>query len=489
MSAAPSLSLRHGVRSALLWTAWSAGTRFALQLGLSIVLARLLSPADFGRTGMVAAFMSMLAPIASASLSQAVIAQRDDSHARVSSLFWTSVLLGGFAGLAFYAAAPAIALYYEDPTLTPIARAFAVSFALTGIGTVPEGILRKRMAFSSVSRIEVAIGAASSLVAIGCAFAGFGVWSLVAQALAQSALAAVWWLLASGFRPALTIQKQAVREGVSFGSALSLTDIMSLLANTAHTFILGRALGAQAMGLYARAIGISQLLQTHVGTLASSVMFPALASLDDPKRIKSATLQATAATVFATAPITAGLVTTGDLVVAVLYGDQWTPAVVPLRVLAVALFINIALFPIVTLYRSMQRADLLLRVAAPAALLSIATAIAGTSIGSLEAVAWFQLMCSVVMIAPHVLVAGGLVGIDLRTVLRTAGSSVGCAAAMGLSVFAARTIAPALPPVLELASCALLGVMVYAGLAFGLRVAPLYNLLKLMRERSVGPST
>lgn len=483
----PAPALRQGVRAGLLWTTASAVARFALQLGVSIVLARLLSPSDFGRAGMVAAFMTVIAPLASASLAQAVIAGRDDSREALSSLFWTSVALGCTASIAFYLCAPLIALYYGDEQLGPIARALSASFALVSLSTVPEGVLRKRMAFSSVSRIEVGIGATSSAVAIACAYKGLGVWSLVAQSLMQSGLAAMLWLLATGFRPLFVLQRSTARAGLRFGGALSLTDIVSFIANSAHTFIIGRTLGAYAMGLYSRAIGISQLLQQHVGMLTGNVMFPVLANMRDVARIKSATLQATAGTALITAPIATGLVVTGDLVVEVLYGAQWQPAVLPLRVLAAALFINISLFPIATLYRTMQRADLLLRVSVPAAVLSVASAAAGSTLGGLDLVAWLQLLCSIIMIVPHVWVAGGLVGIDLRAALGSAGSPVACAASMGLAVWMARTLLPAMPSPVELAISVVLGAAVYGGLAFGLRIAPLRTAISLMRGQNAAP--
>lgn len=480
---AGSMSLRLRIRSSLFWMAWSFGLRFCIQVGLSIVLARLLSPADFGRTGMVGGVLAVLAPFAGVGLLDAVIAAPDESAERLSSLFWLGVMLGLGMTVLSVLAAPLIALYYQDPSLETLTRVMACTFAFAGIAVVPEGLMRKRLAFHVVSRVEMSLGVISAGVAIVCALRGLGVWSLVVHSVLNAALASVAWLIVSGFRPSAAPRRATMLEGLSFGTQVSLSEVISLIANTAHTFVIGRVMGAGPVGLYARALSVPQLLQQQVGGLANSVTLPALASIDEAPRAKSAVLQTMAAIALVTAPIAGGLIACGDLVVAVLYGAQWHAAATPLRVLAAASFIQIALFPVASLYRARRRPDLLLRVAWLAMLVSVAGVAAGVWLGGLTLIAWLHLARVIVVAVPHIALGGGLVGLHFGEVARALQSPVGCAAAMSLLLVAMRHFVR-LPPPVELAIAVPLGALAYGGLAFGLRIEPLRNVLSFLRQRA-----
>jgi PST family polysaccharide transporter len=477
------MSLRLRIRSSLVWVAVSSGMRFCLQLGLSVVLARLLSPADFGRMGMIAGAFAIFAPLATCSLQDAVISGGDESPERLSSLFWLGTLLGLGATAVFVLAAPLLALYYQDPQIEPLVRVMAATFAFAGIAAVPEGLMRKRMAFNSIARVEISIGVVSSLIAVVAAWRGAGVWSLVVQLIAQSVLACAAWIITSGLRPRLVWHKPIVRAGLRFGSALSLAEIVSLISTLSYTFIIGRFMGAAALGFYSRGLGLPQLLQSQIGALASSITLPALASIEDTARVRSATLQTLAATSLITAPIAGGLATCGDLVVSVLYGQEWAAAAAPLRVLALATFINAALFPLAALYRTRNRPDLLLRIAVAAAILSVGSVLAGALFGGLLLIAWLQLARSVVLSIPHIILGGGLVQLRIADFLRAIASPVSCAAAMAVAVLGVRQLL-ALPAPIELLCSAAIGAAVYVGLAFSLRIEPLQNVLRLLREPS-----
>jgi PST family polysaccharide transporter len=348
---------------------------------------------------------------------------------------------------------------------------------------VPAGLLQRRLEFGLLSGIDMTVVFVSAGGAVLCARAGMGMWSLVVQGIVATVLQSALAWFASEYRVSSAFNVSMARAALSFGMALSMSSIAAVLAHQAYSFIIGRHLGAYSLGLYGRASGVSLLLNTTIGALAGSVMFPALAALPDKSSRKTATLKATGALVFALAPLAAGLTVAADLLVLLLYGPKWLPAAEPLRILSLAFFVNVSLYPVIALYNACGRSDLMLKITLFAAAVSTACAATGAAFGSLRSVAYGYLAYSLILAVPQARFAGALVGIRLADLLRVAIGPIGSAAVMGVAVVIARAVLPPLRPLLEFAATVAVGVITYAATAILLRLEVLVHIRGLLIRR------
>jgi O-antigen/teichoic acid export membrane protein len=317
----------------------SQAVKFVLQLGSTAVLARLLTPADFGLVAMVAAFTGFVSLFKDLGLSMATVQRAEITHEQVSTLFWINValsivLMGVAAGLA-----PTVAWFYGEPRLTWIMLAVAGTFVFGGLSAQHTALLRRQMRFTALAAIEIGAMAAGIAVAILMAWRNFGYWSLVGMGAASAASTVTLCWVLSGWRPGWPSRQSGVGAMVAFGSSLTASSVLNYFNRQFDNLIVGWSFGPTALGLYAKAYGLLALPISQINAPLAAVAMPALCRLQsEPQRYRNYYLTGIQAMVSVGMPLVAfAFICAEDLIVVIL-GPQWIGAALLFRLLAPAAF-------------------------------------------------------------------------------------------------------------------------------------------------------
>ncbi|MGI9335312.1 MAG: lipopolysaccharide biosynthesis protein, partial [Gammaproteobacteria bacterium] len=304
------------------------------------VLARLLTPRDFGLVAMVGAVRELMRVFTEMGLPAAIVQRAQINHAQISTLFWINQSLGvGFGILLAVLAAP-VAWFYGDARLEAITIVIAFGIPLGVAGAQHLALLRRQMRFGALAATRVAAAATSTAVAIVLAFAGFNYWALVAMQLSRSSVmsAGAWWLC--DWRPGRPARGSGIGQMLRFGGNLTGVRLTNFVRRNLDKILIGKFVDASTLGLYTKAANVLQMPMRNFNVPLSAVAVPALSRLaDEPQRYRSFYRKSVQFPMLVGLPIVAfAFLATQELVLIVL-GSQWTGAVPLFRALLPAALI------------------------------------------------------------------------------------------------------------------------------------------------------
>jgi len=315
--------------------------KFVLQTGSTVVLARLLTPQDYGLVAMVTAISGFVALFKDMGLSMATIQKAEINHSQVSTLFWINVAVSIVLALILVILAPIISWFYGEPRLTLIALALAGTFIFSGLTVQHQALLQRQMRFSALAAIEIGSLVIGIATAIILALYGAGYWALVGLSAATALSYAVLVWVLCGWRPGLPVRRAGVRPMVAFGGHLTAFGVVNYFARNFDHILLGRFWGANVLGLYSRAYNIMMLPISQIRGPLQSVATPALSHLqNDPIRYKRYYINLITLIAFITMPLMVFLFVCADEVIGLLLGSQWSGAVNIFRILCIVAFIQ-----------------------------------------------------------------------------------------------------------------------------------------------------
>lgn len=322
---------------AVAWASFDTLLRQGMLFATGIVLARLLTPVDFGLVAMLAIFTALAAHLIDSGFALALIQQREESNTDSSTVFWFNIASGTVTALLLGACAPLIAHFYGRPELVPLTWAMALNVWLASWLTVHIALLTRHLNFrvqAKASGISNLIGAA---LAITLAIRGAGVWALVAQALATTFLnvIVIWWL--HPWRPTATFSMHSFRKLFRFGGFMLAAIILDAVATQLYSLLIGRLYSGKDLGLYTRAVTTRDASQTTLGTIFSRVAFPVLARHGNaPAALRKRLKISNQLTMAINLPVVIGLSMVADVAVPTLFGPQWKGTVPILQILCLA---------------------------------------------------------------------------------------------------------------------------------------------------------
>jgi len=322
-------------------TVTTQGFKFAAGVAATVVLARLLTPGDYGLVGMVAVVTGFVGLFKDLGLSAATVQREEIGEAQVSTLFWVNVGVSLTDLTVTVALAPAVAWFYGEPRLTAVTLAYSAGFLTGGLTVQHEALLKRQMRFAVLAAAEVAALLASILTTVVLAWRGFGYWALVAGHLALSLvyMVAVWVVCA--WRPGRPRRGAGVRQLLGFGGNLTGAVVVNYFARNLDNMLIGRVWGGFQLGLYAKAYQLLLLPLDQVNEPITGVAVPALSRLnDDPERYRRAYLRLLEKVAMMTMPLMAFMIACSDWIVRVVLGPQWTEAATIFSWLAVAGFLQ-----------------------------------------------------------------------------------------------------------------------------------------------------
>jgi len=311
-------------------TIGAQGAKFVLNFAAAAILARLLTPRDFGLVGMVLGVTGLVALFKELGLSTATVQRNTITQQQVSNLFWVNVSFSGILTIISVGLAPLIARFYQDPSVTGIMMVLSLTFLLTGSTVQHLALLNRLMRFRAIATIEVISMLFGFTSACCLAKLGFGYWALVAQQLVDAATGFVLTWYASRWRPSMPKRNSGVRPMLSFGAHLTIADFLGLFMVNSDSILVGRVFGAASLGLYTRANVLLARPLRQVLIPINSVLTPVLSRLQhDSERYRRTFMHAYEMLALVTFSFAAMCLALASPLVLVILGAKWK-GVIPL---------------------------------------------------------------------------------------------------------------------------------------------------------------
>jgi O-antigen/teichoic acid export membrane protein len=322
--------------SGLLWAAWGRGGYAALNLLTLMVLARLLSPRDFGTVSAALVLIEFSGIFSKLGLGPAVVQRKELEQRHLQAAFTGSLLLGLLVGLIIWLLAPSGARFFHNPQVEPVLRALAWVFPLKGISAVAESLMFRDLRFRWMANMDVTIYAIGNCaVAILLALTGFGVWALVGGVLVQTVARSAVLLVARRPRVGFWPDWQALKEMLHFGGGFTLARVANLLALQGDNLVVGHLLGPIALGTYGRAYNLMAGPASTLGNVLDDVLFPTMSRLqDDVERLALAYRRGVAVVALLALPASTIATLLAPELIWVALGPRWHEAVRPFQILA-----------------------------------------------------------------------------------------------------------------------------------------------------------
>jgi len=339
ITAAASASLSGRTISAAKWRFAATVVQGGLQFAVGILLARLLEPDAFGVVAIAWVVLGFAMLVGDLGLGPAVIQRRDLTERHLRVAFTASVGMGAGLALILIALSPLSGVLLRgNGLLAPVLCVQSLLFVLGGVGGTARSLLRRQLRFKGLfwtGTLSYVIGYAG--VATGMALAGFGVWSLVWGAVMQALIDNVLVLALARHPVRPLLARRELRELFGFGAGATLNNVVNFAARNGDNVIVGRWLGALALGLYGRAYNLMTLPLNYLGVATHQVLFPAMAEIQhDRERLGRVYLMSVQMTTLVAAPVMAGMIVAGPHMVTALYGPNWSGMVLPLQILCAA---------------------------------------------------------------------------------------------------------------------------------------------------------
>jgi teichuronic acid exporter len=319
---------------------WNLSERVGIQVIQfipTIILARLLAPEQFGLIGMLSLFIALANTFLDSGFSNALIQKKDADYVDECSMFYFNLFIGALLTLALFLAAPLIANFYRQPSLTGLTRALSFGILIEAFDLVQTTRLTRSLDFKTQLKATLLGTLVSGLAGIAAAYLGCGVWSLVIQSLTDDILSTMTLWIICDWRPALVLSVKSLKGMFGFGSRLLLSSLVSTFFNNLNQAFIGKVFSAASLGLYTRASSLTSVVIDATSNTLGRVLYPAFASVqDDLERLKRGFRKSITLTTFVHFPMMVGLVVVARPLIVILFSAKWLGCVLFLQLLCIS---------------------------------------------------------------------------------------------------------------------------------------------------------
>lgn len=380
-------SLKQKAAKGILWSTIERFSVQGVQFLIMIVMARLLTPHDYGLIGMLAIFIAVAQSLIDSGFSQALIRKQDRTEVDNNTVFYFNIVVSVLLYLILYVSAPSVADFYNTPQLCPVMRVICLGIIFNSLAVVQRALLTIRIDFKTQAKAALIAAVTSGIVGITMAYHGFGVWSLVTQQLLNLGInTSLLWIL-SNWRPRLVYSWQSFHELFAFGSKLLASGLLDTVYRNIYPIVIGKLFNASSLGHYTRAHHFSEFPSSNLTGIIQRVTYPVLCEIqDDDTRLASIYRRFLKLSAFIIFPLMVGLSSVAKPFVNLMLGSQWEFCGQLLQIICFSMM----WFPIhainLNLLQVKGRSDLFLR-------LEIIKKILGVSVLCITAPFGFVVMC------------------------------------------------------------------------------------------------
>lgn len=353
-----------------------------------VVLARLLSPTEYGIIGMSMVFIVFSETIVNSGLEQALIRKQDCTEDDYNTMFYTNIGLGIVMFALLYFAAGAIARFYNNSELILVVRIMSLNLVINSFGIVERAILTRNIDFKRQTKINAWSSSISGLIGVSMAFMGFGYWSLAIKMISQNLIRVLLLHLSSVWKPTLSYSLSAFKELFSFGSRMLGASILHSIYTNIYSLVIGKYFSAAELGFYSRANQFKNLVSSNIESSTQRVTYPVLSRIvNDEKRLSYAYQKLSKMTFYLTSVLLSLLIANSREIVLLLLGDKWSQSISYLQILCLSGFLYPLQLINVNILKVMGRSDLYLQNEVIEKIISIPAIIAGAILG-MRAMLW-----------------------------------------------------------------------------------------------------
>lgn len=306
---------------------------------IGIILARLLSPAEFGLIGMAMVFIAISEIFTNLGLSSALVQRENPTEAHYSSSFFLNLSASGILALMFSLISPLIADFFNSPELTNIIRLLSLTLVLSSLTVVQEARLRKFLRFDILTKAKLISSFIGGIIGILMAWQGFGVWSLVIQVLFSRIMLSSYYWFVSDWKPKLIFKFKAIKELWSYSFNLFISGIINTTFSQLDSIIIARAFSAVDLGLYARAKSLNGFVIKYSSESIGAITFPAMAAIkNDKEKMLALGLKAETLIAFVSFGLLGWLYVSAESLILALLGQKWAPSIAIFKILCLSGF-------------------------------------------------------------------------------------------------------------------------------------------------------
>ena len=474
--------LKEKVAGGVAWSIAEKVGSMLLQMVVSIVVARLLVPEDFGVMAILTFFTALALVIVDSGFSQTLIRKEDPSPEDYRSVFAFNIAVSVVLYGILVAAAPAVARYYELPIIADIAPVLFLLLPINALCAVQNTIFTREFRFRLLSQATFAASLVAGGVAIAMALAGCGVWSLVGQRIATLAVKTLILWIRSDWRPSLRFTMKPVREMAPFSFRLLTTDLISSIYNNISQMFIGKIYSADALGYFNQAQKFKDLPLTSAMQSVQSVTYPALSQIGDQReKFAESYRQVLMVVAFMLFPVMVGITAIAEDLFALLLGEKWMPTVPYLQILCLTgLFQPLAMIAYNVLKVKSDGGIILRLEIAKKALMTLILAL--TIPHSIKAVAWGLVVISFCEFAINFVASMRYTALSGWRMVRTLLPTMIITAAMYASVVFVGDVMSDMGVAIRVIAEIATGVVVYILLAFGFRLEAATEIKSLLSK-------
>ena len=330
-------SLKQKAAAGMVWTALQKYSTMVIQFVSGIILARLLTPYDYGCIGMLSIFMVLAETVIDGGFGSALIQKKRPTQEDYSTIFYWNLGMAVLMYAILFFCAPAIARFYKTPLLSSVLRVQGLILFIYAFNIVQRNQLKKKLNFKVLSIVTIVTALIALGVTIFMAYKGFGVWALVAQNMITAAIPAIVFWFFIKWRPVWAFSWQSFKELFGFGFYMFLTHLVNRFGQQIQGLLIGKFYNASTMGYYSKAEGTEKIASTSISKVMTEVTYPLYAEVqDDKEKMQNMVKRLTMTLSYITFPLMFILLLCAKPIFVLLYSDRWLQSVPYFQVLCIA---------------------------------------------------------------------------------------------------------------------------------------------------------
>jgi O-antigen/teichoic acid export membrane protein len=466
---------------------WAYASNYSGKLLVFIstaVLARLLLKEDFGIAGYALVVIGLLEVLEGLGIGPAIVYHQTDPK-KLDTAFWIGLAVGlTLFLLTWFIAAPLAGTFFRDARAVPITRVLGLEFIIGAFALVHAATLTKKLAFGHKFVPEMSRSVSKGIASIALALLGFGAWSLILGHLAGVLVQTIAYWLVVPWRPALHFQQKAARTFLSYGASVASINVLGILILNMDYLVIGRFMGAAALGVYTLAFRVPELLVKQFCNILGNVTFPVYAQMrDDPQALKRGFLMTTRYMTMITIPLGLGLALVAGPFVLTVFTGKWAEAIPVMAAISIYTLLRSLVFNAGSVYKATGKPGLLSRLNFIQALVT-APALwwVAVTYGTILAVAWMQVLLAFCFGMVKMVMAARLVDAPLRELAKTFYPSLAAGGLMATAVLATAQFLTDVIPLGQLVVETAVGALVYGGAIFLLQRDDMLKAAAMLRS-------
>lgn len=328
------MSLKEKTISGVIWNAVSNFSTSGIEFIVGIILARLLTPKEFGLIGTITIVIVLSEVFINSGFNQALIRKQNCTQKDYSTAFFFNFFVAVFLFFVLLVTAQPISLFFDNSDLKPLIQVLGFGLIISSFTLVQQATLTKRIDFKLQTKVNLTASILSGIVGIGMALTGFGVWSLVARSLSNRGLISIFLWVWNKWKPEWIFSKESFKELFGFGSKLLASGLIGTLLNNINYIVIAKYFTQENLGYFTRAEGFKNIVSQNIMSVATTVSYPVLATVQNDKiKLKNYFRKMLTNTFFVIIVILSGIAATSESLIVTLIGEKWLPSVELLQLL------------------------------------------------------------------------------------------------------------------------------------------------------------